>query len=155
MRTPDITLNRQDGTPYLLRWHVIPRNKRFNIYLHKFLGSDDDRALHDHPWWFVSILLKGRYWEHRADGSRNLRKAPSIAFRRATTAHRVELEHGLVKIWESKLPQGGKAVGLAHQDKPATTLILTGRVVREWGFLCPSGWKNWRKFVEHNGCGEK
>lgn len=34
--------------PYLLRWFIIPRNRFFNIYLHKFLRSDDDRALLDH-----------------------------------------------------------------------------------------------------------
>ena len=38
------------GKNYLSRWHIIPRNRYFNIYLHKFVGSDDDRALHDHPW---------------------------------------------------------------------------------------------------------
>ena len=36
--------------PYLRRWWVIPRNRLFNVYLHQFLRSDDDRALHDHPW---------------------------------------------------------------------------------------------------------
>ena len=30
--------------PYMLRWYLIPRNRRFNIYLHKFLRDDDDRA---------------------------------------------------------------------------------------------------------------
>ncbi|OHU63993.1 hypothetical protein [Mycobacteroides chelonae] len=149
MRVPDVTLKRQDGSPYLLRWHVIPRNKRLNIYLHKFLGSDDDRALHDHPWWFISILLDGQYWEHREDGSRNLRKAPSVAFRRATTAHRVELETGaLVDPWDPNEVW-------ARYEIPATTLIITGPKVRSWGFHCPNGWKHWRKFINHNGCGEK
>lgn len=50
--------------PYLLRWFLIPRNRWFNIYLHKFCRDDDDRALHDHPWWFVSIMLQGSYVEH-------------------------------------------------------------------------------------------
>ena len=31
--------------PYLLRWWIIQRNRFFNIYLHKFLRSDDDLAL--------------------------------------------------------------------------------------------------------------
>ena len=26
------------------------RNKIFNIYLHQIIRSDDDRALHDHPY---------------------------------------------------------------------------------------------------------
>lgn len=151
-RPPDVTLNRQDGTPYLLRWHVIPRNKRFNIYLHKFLGSDDDRALHDHPWWFVSILLKGRYFEHREDGSINLRTAPSIAFRKATTAHRVEL---LRFLDEPRTLEERRSRYLIARAIPATTLIITGPKVRSWGFHCPNGWKHWRKFINHNGCGEK
>jgi hypothetical protein len=29
--------------PYLYRWYLIPRNKFLNIYLHKFLRSDDDQ----------------------------------------------------------------------------------------------------------------
>ena len=34
--------------PYLHRWYVIPRNRFLNLYLHKFLRDDEDRALHDH-----------------------------------------------------------------------------------------------------------
>ena len=43
--------------PYLLRWWLIPRNRWFNVYLHQFKRSDDDRALHDHPWINASIVL--------------------------------------------------------------------------------------------------
>jgi hypothetical protein len=51
--------------PYMLRWWVIPRNKVFNIYLHNFMRSDDDEALHDHPWAFnLSIIVHSEY--HRA-----------------------------------------------------------------------------------------
>ncbi len=38
------------GDFYLLRWWVIPRNEMYNLYLHDIRKSDDDRALHDHPW---------------------------------------------------------------------------------------------------------
>ena len=58
-----------DGSEYLVRRYLLPRNKFLNIYLHKFLGSDDDRALHDHPWYSISCVLKGRLIEHRPDGS--------------------------------------------------------------------------------------
>jgi hypothetical protein len=47
-RPPDFVIG--GDSPYMLRWWIIPRNKFFNIYLHRFLRSDDDRALHDHPW---------------------------------------------------------------------------------------------------------
>ena len=59
-----ITLDGIDGgerRPYLTRWHVLPRNKWFNIYLHRFIHGDDDRALHDHPWHSASLILDGRW----------------------------------------------------------------------------------------------
>ena len=52
MRAPDEVI----GTNYLERWHLIPRNRFFNVYLHKFSGPDSCRELHDHPWWNLSII---------------------------------------------------------------------------------------------------
>lgn len=65
-----IMLDGIDGGPkreYLWRWHMIPRNRWFNIYLHKFAHGDDDRALHDHPWASASLILDGRYIEHTSE----------------------------------------------------------------------------------------
>src|SRR5262245_55579519 len=62
-RAPDVIIGRE-GDDYLRRWYVIPRNRIFNVYMHQFIRSDDDRALHDHPWWNLSFLLNGRYVEH-------------------------------------------------------------------------------------------
>lgn len=62
-RAPDVVIG-EVHRPYLLRWWVIPRNPVFNVYLHRFMRSDDDRALHDHPWSNLSILLRGSYGEH-------------------------------------------------------------------------------------------
>lgn len=123
--------------PYMLRWYLIPRNWLCNVYLHKFLRDDDDRALHDHPWASVSLLLKGKYTEVTTSG-RVVYSAPSIRFRSSTFSHRVELNGGT-----------------------AWTLFLTGRTVRNWGFHCPKGWVRWQDFVDHDdtgnvgkGCGE-
>lgn len=66
----EITLDGIDGgprRPYLSRWHILPRNPWFNIYLHKFVHGDDDRALHDHPWRSWSLLLSGRYRERTSE----------------------------------------------------------------------------------------
>lgn len=129
--------------PYLLRWYVVPRNRWLNVYLHKFCRDDDDRALHDHPWWFVSLMLAGRYIEHTISGVIT-RGVGSVAFRRATHAHRVEL--------------------LKRQDGtpiPCWTIVLTGARSREWGFWCPQGWVHWKDFTSGDngeligrGCGE-
>jgi len=61
-KEPSIVIG-HDGLPYLKRWYIIPRNKYFNIYLHQFLRSDDDRALHDHPWFSLSHIIEGSYNE--------------------------------------------------------------------------------------------
>lgn len=121
------------GDNYLLRWYVIPRNRLLNIYLHKFLHDDEDRALHDHPWWFISIMLKGGY-DEVVKGNRLTRYAPSIAFRQAVHAHRVVLH----RVLDSQIV------------RPCWTLVITGRVVRDWGFLCPQGWRHWKEFTAYN-----
>lgn len=118
------------GENYLFRWHLIPRNPLFNIYLHRFMESDDSRALHDHPWHSVSILLKGSYREHFKDGPK-LREAFQIFGRKAATAHRIEVVDG-----------------------PVWTLFITGRKVREWGFHCPKGWRHWKIFTSYPETGD-
>lgn len=120
------------GPRYLLRWYVIPRNPFLNVYLHQFLHDDEDRALHDHPWWFVSVMVQGRYYE-LTQSNFVARSAPSIAYRKAEHAHRVVLEKDA-------------------DDKPIPcwTLVITGRVVRDWGFHCPRGWVHWKQFTAYD-----
>lgn len=132
-RSPDFTIWQGDAI-YLRRWWIIPRNKKFNIYLHHFIQSDDDRANHDHPWWNISIVLRGQYFEH-VEGHyiRRHRGRGAIVFRRATLAHHVEL-------WN---------------EEPCWTLFITGPVKREWGFHCPTGWVHWKKFVQQLPDGNK
>jgi hypothetical protein len=128
-RQPDVVIGGHDR-PYLLRWWVIPRNRFFNVYLHRFLRSDDDRALHDHPWANCSVLLRGRYLEHTiaAGGVQHQRLlvAGDIALRLSGQhAHRIELVDG-----------------------PCWTLFLTGPRYRQWGFHCPEqGWVHWERFT--------
>ena len=136
MKPPDFVIGPGEE-PYLLRWWIIPRNRWFNIYLHEIRRSDDDRALHDHPWINMSILLRGHYLEVTPRGSFWRRPwVPIIRF--PTAAHR-----------------------LIVSGDPVWSLFITGPVVREWGFHCPQGWVPWRKFVDDRdngqigtGCGE-
>lgn len=123
-RRPDFIIGGVED-PYLLRWWVIPRNPIFNVYIHLFLRSDDDRALHDHPWMNVSILLDGSYREHLADRVVE-RRAGAVVFRLSgKTSHRIELHQG-----------------------PCWTLFLTGPRYREWGFHCLRGWVPWQQFTD-------
>lgn len=138
-RDPDFVIGGRDN-PYLERWFVIPRNPVFNIYLHRFLRSDDDRALHTHPWLFnLSILLEGQYVEHTSDGS-SYRQAGDFKFRFGAAPHRVELVRAAFAI-------GGMRSRAFGKPLPCWTLFITGPRVRQWGFLCPQGWVHWKKFT--------
>lgn len=55
-RPPDLCVG-GESDPYLKRWRIV-RTPLFGIYPHKFERSDDPRALHDHPWPSVSLVLK-------------------------------------------------------------------------------------------------
>ncbi len=130
-RGPDFVIGGHER-PYLLRWYVIPRNRWFNVYLHRFLRSDDDRALHDHPWLFnISVLLDGCYVEHTAAGAAFVEEGAAKG-RWGGSPHRVQLL--------PLLRAGGAEI-------PVWTLFVTGPKVREWGFLCPQGWRHWREFT--------
>lgn len=132
---PDFTI----GDPaYLERWWIVPRNEQQNVYLHRILRDDDDRALHDHPWENVSYLLAGSYREITPDGT-FVRQPGNIVRRPASALHRLEL----------------------IDNKPCVSLFFTGPKVREWGFDCPRGWVHWRDFTAGSngelvgrGCGE-
>lgn len=140
-RGPDFYIGGKED-PYLLRWWVIPRNRFFNIYLHKFLRDDDDRALHDHPWLSLSIILRGGYIEHTVHAVHR-RRVGSLVFRRASHAHRIEL---LPDTSRPVVPPGDAPA--YFERLPAWTVFITGPKVREWGFHCPKGrWVHWRDFV--------
>lgn len=136
MREPDFVIG-DPADPYLRRWWVVPRNRWFNIYLHEIIKSDDDRALHDHPWWNLSLILRGSYIEITPRG-RFVRMPWRPVFRRPEALHRLDVRIG-----------------------PVWTLFVTGPRVREWGFACPQGWVHWQAFTAPTargqvgrGCGE-
>src|SRR4051794_15603879 len=47
--------------PYMRRW--VLNFYWFSIRLHHWYSSDDQRYPHDHPWWFVSMVLSGGYMD--------------------------------------------------------------------------------------------
>ena len=63
------SIRRHEGELYLRRLRVVSC-RWFGVYVHWFHASDDD-SLHDHPWWFLTFILWGGYWEHTpgADGA--------------------------------------------------------------------------------------
>ena len=62
-----VILDRESKEPYLERYYLHPRWMTlglFRVVIHKFWKSDDDRAVHSHPWLFWGTkLLEGNYEE--------------------------------------------------------------------------------------------
>lgn len=124
------------GDQYMSRWHLRRKKGRHNLYLHRYVGSDDDRALHDHPWKSIGVVLWGALYEVTERGERRL--WPWLPkYRSAYYAHRLRLKSDY-----------------------ALTLFFTFPKEREWGFHCPKGWVHWREFTDKSGkktgagCGE-
>jgi hypothetical protein len=132
-----------DRDPYLIRWYVI-RSAAVALFIHKFIRSDEDRALHDHPWNFVVVPIWRGYYEHssrvvidtefgidqRAEEAVRRRVWPVIGarFRRGTYRHRVEL-----------VRRGGN-------ELPSWSIFIRFREFRDWGFWMPEGWVQWNRW---------
>lgn len=146
--SPHFVIATDGARPYLRRWFVTPwssdghplKSKRLpNIYLHQILRSDDDRALHDHPWYNLSIILWGGYIEHVFERPpvegvelppviQKRRRFLSVVYRRADMAHRLELYKDPNR-W-CTLDEG---IGY-YYEKPCWSLFITWRKRRPWGF---------------------
>lgn len=110
----------KDECPYVHRW-MIGHNKLGSLRLHHWIGSDDPRAKHDHPWWFMTFVLRGGYTDvallgdheddHRDISLHDHLRAPTCRLRRANHRHTVQTD------------QGG-----------AWTFMITGPAKRDWGF---------------------
>jgi hypothetical protein len=132
-----IVLDRQSNEPYLERYYLFLKDRKnfpFNIFLHKFLKSDPD-DLHDHPWSYATLILKGGYYEWIPTYDSQGRKLAEIAawrgpgsFRisRANSFHRIELDPA-VTCW---------------------TLFMPGPQQRDWGFMVRDTWVQWEKYIK-------
>lgn len=111
----------ETGDPYLIRWTLLS-TPLFGLKLHRVLREDWARDLHDHPWWFFSIVLRGGYVE--VIGGSHIRRVRFWNWKRSTDAHRI------VRV------------------EPNTwTLVITGRKSREWGFWPARGWVQWEQYL--------
>ena len=132
-----IILDRGSKEPYLERYYLFLKDRNrfpFNVFLHKFLKSDPD-DVHDHPWPYATLILKGGYWEWLPQFDSQGLKIGEIAkwrgpgsFRicKATSYHRIELDPNIT----------------------ARTLFMPGPQRREWGFLVKNKWTHNGDYLE-------
>ncbi len=159
-RPPNFVVGADDPEgAYLRRWYLLPRNPVCNVYLHHFLRDDDDRALHDHPWAWASLLLRGSYTEHTIDAGgihrKHTRHVGSLKLSMPSRAHRIEL----LPMWwlEETFDEGCELYARDPDAKaPCWTLFITGPRIREWGFHCPEqGWIHFQRFTKPGAYGER
>jgi len=132
-----IVMDRVENEPYLERYYLFLRERErfpFNIFLHKFLKSDPD-DVHDHPWPYATLVLKGGYWEWiphfdtvgRKIGEYQVWRGPGhFRVSKARSFHRIELD----------------------PDITAWTLFMPGPKQREWGFLVRNQWIQWEEYLK-------
>ena len=132
-----IVMDRVNDEPYLERYYVFLKDRArfpFNVFLHKFLKSDPD-DVHDHPWPYATLILRGGYWEwtpqfdelgRKSGEIAKWRGAGSLRFASAKSYHRIELDPA-VECW---------------------TLFMPGPKQREWGFLSKGKWIQWEKYIQ-------
>ena len=132
-----IVMDRVENEPYLERYYLFLRERNrfpFNVFLHKFLKSDPD-DVHDHPWPYATVILKGGYWEWiphfdtvgRKTGEYQVWRGPGhFRISKANSFHRIELD----------------------PDITAWTLFMPGPKQRDWGFLVKNKWIQWEQYLK-------
>jgi len=119
----------------------------FAIRLHHWIRSDDKRYMHDHPYWFWTLVLKGHYVDvsHNAEFDK-----PDTLF-----ASETNIEHmkaGILRFRPAKHKHYVEVV------IPNTwTLLLTGPAKRDWGFWVDGKLKRPMKYFHkygHPACDE-
>lgn len=131
-----VVMDRVEDRPYLERYYLFLKDRDnfpFNIFLHHFLCSDPD-DVHDHPWPYATLILKGGYYEWTpifdAQGNKFAetcawRGPGSFRIRGANSFHRIELDPS-VDCW---------------------TLFMPGAKKRDWGFLVRNQWVQWEQYL--------
>lgn len=128
-----------DNSLYMGRYSLF-ETKYLSARVHQIATGDNDQALHDHPWSFLSIVLSGGYveelplmptpcWNGNVETTRTIkRKEGSISFRPASCRHRIT------------------------SVEPYTwTLFIYGKFKQDWGFYTKEGKIFWEYYLAHQG----
>ena len=85
----------KNAKPWMNRYYLLFRHRPkwfpFNIILHEMLDDDHGEGVHSHLCPYITIILRGGYWETLKDG-KHWRSTGYIGFRSANNLHRVDLK---------------------------------------------------------------
>jgi hypothetical protein len=123
----------KEGELHFRRWRLLS-TPWFSIYIHGIYKEDEDLHLHDHPWNYLSIILRGYFSEKTLDydvitdakskewKSRRIEEKvvgpSSFIKRKAETFHKIQKLH----------------------SKSVYTLFFVGKKFREWGYDVNGQW---------------
>jgi hypothetical protein len=127
-------LRRADEIAYLNRLRLV-QTPWFGLYLHRMDAPDPGIDLHDHPWPFMSIVLRGGYDEYRAE----IRAATAMANFAETWPTTCTPGHVNRRGWLSVRRMRADechSIFRLHRT-PTWTLMIVGRRFRDWGFYVP------------------
>jgi len=133
-----IIMDRVNNEPYLERYYLFLKDREkfpFNVFLHKFQKGDPD-DVHDHPWPYATLIVKGGYYEwvpvfnsigQKISEQRLWRGPGHFRICKPNSFHRIELKDG-VTAW---------------------TIFMPGPHKREWGFLVNNKWIPHDKYLQY------
>lgn len=133
-----------------LRRRGLEHERIGGVLLHRIDAPDPGMDLHDHPWPFVTIVLRGGYTDEAADARHACeRAADAETVERAMGARPGEMTRGERRVWRRWSVHTMPLV-LGHRivsAQPGTvTLVLRRPKVRTWGFYTPEGWVSWEDY---------
>lgn len=147
-------IKRQNGEDYLERWAF--NTPLFCIKIHKIIASDD-YCMHDHPWAYKSLILKGGYIELTPlNNKRNFERRETIV-----KYMQYDFKYPLRTVIKpgTLISRPGKHIHRLVLNKradgseiPCWTFVLTGARKQEWGFYTKTGWIKWFKYVGSRDC---
>lgn len=127
----------KEGVVHFRRYRLLS-TPLLNIYVHNILASDEDDDPHDHPWGFVSFILKGAYleewqaahleWMYRIKRElvKDERTFGSLIIHEAKDFHKITLR--TPSVWTLVFASG--------HDRP------------NWGYQTKIGWVNFKEYRE-------
>lgn len=134
------------------------------VLVHRIDAPDPGLDLHDHPWPFITIILRGGYTEEWAEvisrdaadrltcpgcgcamcshGTRGCRWHVA----QCTAAGLAPSDYRTWPRWSVHRMPLGVAHRITECEPNTVSLVIRGRKVRRWGFFLPTGWVDWEAY---------
>jgi hypothetical protein len=125
----------ENGERYLARLRIID-TPWFGIYLHDIFEPDGDRDPHNHPWSFLSFVVRGSYTEkvHHEPEQEMAGVCPEMS---------VLQHHNRFSVHRMDTKAAHRIVFASPRLK---TLIIRGKRQGGWGFFTREGYVPWQHY---------